>query len=176
VEDNTVNGKPLVYLVDVSDYKVENAGQVILVNCNNITVENLDLSNTSVGVELLKTRNSKISNNTVCNNWHGILLSGSSNNKIYLNNFMNNSYNGYSYGSNNNIWNSTEKITYIHNGTTYKSYLGNYWSDYNGTDADGDGIGDIHYSIYSEKDERDDYPLMTPFENYRACPIIRHEI
>jgi parallel beta-helix repeat protein len=32
VEDNTVNGKPLVYLEDVSDYKVEDAGQVIIVN------------------------------------------------------------------------------------------------------------------------------------------------
>jgi hypothetical protein len=30
VEDNTVNGKPLVYLEDVSDYKVEDAGQVIM--------------------------------------------------------------------------------------------------------------------------------------------------
>jgi parallel beta-helix repeat protein len=37
MENNTVNGKPLVYLKDVSDYRVENAGQVILVNCNNIT-------------------------------------------------------------------------------------------------------------------------------------------
>jgi parallel beta-helix repeat protein len=38
VEANTVNGKPLVYLEDVSNYKVEDAGQVILVNCTNITV------------------------------------------------------------------------------------------------------------------------------------------
>jgi parallel beta-helix repeat protein len=38
VEENTVNGKPLVYLEDVSDYKVEDAGQVIIVNCNNITI------------------------------------------------------------------------------------------------------------------------------------------
>jgi nitrous oxidase accessory protein NosD len=65
------------------------------------------------------------------------------------------------------------EITYTYDGTTYKSYLGNYWNDYKGTDAEGDGIGDTHYSIYSV---RDDYPLMTPFENYRACPIIRHEI
>jgi parallel beta-helix repeat protein len=73
VKDNTVNGKPLVYLEDVSDYKVKDAGQVIIVNCNNITIENLDLSNTDVGIELWKTENSKISNNTVCNNnWGGI--------------------------------------------------------------------------------------------------------
>ncbi|MGB3459661.1 MAG: NosD domain-containing protein, partial [Halobacteriota archaeon] len=58
VQDNTVNGKPLVYLEDVSDYKVEDAGQVIIVNCNNITIENLDLSNTDVGIELWRTENS----------------------------------------------------------------------------------------------------------------------
>ena len=65
------------------------------------------------------------------------------------------------------------EITYIHDGTTYKSYLGNYWDDYEGTDADGDGIGDTDYSIYSEKDECDDYPLMKAFENYilpRSAP------
>jgi parallel beta-helix repeat protein len=81
VEDNIVNGKPLVYLEDASDYKVEDAGQVILLNCNNITVENLDLSNTSGGIALWKTENSKISNNTVCNNnFVGISLYDSSNN------------------------------------------------------------------------------------------------
>jgi nitrous oxidase accessory protein NosD len=62
-----------------------------------------------------------------------------------------------------NIWNSPLEITYTYKGTTYKSYLGNYWDDYGGTDAEGDGIGDTHYSIYSESD---DYPLMKPFENY----------
>ena len=90
VEDNTVNGKPLVYLEDASDYRVKDAGQVILVNCNNISVENLVLSNTRVGVELLKTRNSRISNNTVCNNGDGIRLDESCNNNITGNNASNN--------------------------------------------------------------------------------------
>jgi len=267
VDDNTVNGKLLVYLEDVSDYNVEDAGQVIIVNCNNITIENLDLSNTCGGIALWKTENSKISNNTVCNNnrggislgdssnnntitgnnvsnndegislwvssnnntitgnnicnnggrgislWvssnntitgnnicnnnneegiflyfssnntitgnnvgnnneEGISLLGSSNNHIYLNNFINNTDDVDSYTST-NIWNSPLEITYTYDGTTYKSYLGNYWSDYEGTDADGDGIGDTHYSIDSDSDESDDYPLMKPFENYilpRSAP------
>jgi parallel beta-helix repeat protein len=265
VEGNTVNGKPLVYLEDASDYKVEDAGQVILVNCDNITVENQDLSYTSVGIELHVTEDSKVLNNTVSNNsrdgirlydshdnritgnnvnnnddgirlsrssnnntitgnnasnnnwdgiylsyssnnntitgnnvsnnrygirlwdssnntitgnnasnnnWDGISLDYSSNNTIYFNNFINNTDNVYFYTST-TIWNSPFEITYTYNGTTYKSYLGNYWSNYGGTDAEGDGIGDTHYSIDSEEDESDDYPLMKPFENYilpRSAP------
>ena len=207
VENNTVNGKPLVYLEDVSDYKVEDAGQVILVNCNNITVENLVLSNTSVGIKLWKTENSKILNNTasnndngisldysrnntiignnvsgnndngiqlyksnnntitgnnVSNNWDGIYLFFSSNNNICLNNFINNGDTVLSLDSA-NIWNTTEEIAYIYDGTTYESYLGNYMSDYEVTDTDGDGIGDTFFVIYPD---RDIYPLMQPFENY----------
>jgi parallel beta-helix repeat protein len=166
VEGNIVNDKSLIYLEDASDYKVEDAGQVILVNCANITVENLDLSSTSVGIELWNTEDSTISNNKVCNNsMFGIILSSSGSNGIYLNNIINNTDNVCSYEST-NIWNSTEKITYTYLGTTYESCLGNYWDDYEGSDADGDGIGDTSYSIDSEDDECDDYPLMEPFENY----------
>ena len=37
---------------------------------------------------------------------------------------------------------------------------GNYWNDYTGTDADGDGIGDTPYVFTGGQDN---YPLMTPF-------------
>jgi len=91
VEDNLVNGKPLVYLEGVSDHVVENAGQVVLVNCDSITVENLNLSHTSYGVWLLRTNNTNIvNNNLTANNGDGISIFCSSNNNISNNNILGN--------------------------------------------------------------------------------------
>ena len=76
---NLVNGKPLVYLEHASDIVVEDAGQVILVECNGITVENLNLSNTAVGVQLYNTTNTTVTNNNIANNHRGIWLNYNSN-------------------------------------------------------------------------------------------------
>lgn len=81
VHNNTVNGKPLIYLENVSGYEVADAGQVILVGCSNITVENLDTYNSTVGVELYRTNNSQVMNNNIMSNsQYGICLFESSNN------------------------------------------------------------------------------------------------
>jgi parallel beta-helix repeat protein len=94
VANNTVNAKPLVYLEDVADEMITAAGQVILVNCDNITVNNLDVSHASVGIELWNTNNSKIVNNTVSNNACGIFLSWSNKNNLTGNTANSNIYDG----------------------------------------------------------------------------------
>ncbi|RLI40422.1 hypothetical protein DRO59_09320 [Candidatus Bathyarchaeota archaeon] len=93
VVDNLVNGKPLVYLEGDSDLAIEDAGQIILVDCNNILVENLNISHTDVGVELWSTNKTTIRRtNLTKNRCYGIWLYDSSNNNITESNMENNGY------------------------------------------------------------------------------------
>jgi parallel beta-helix repeat protein len=185
---NIVNGKPIQYLINRRDLTIDSSwdvGFLGLVNSTNVTIEDLTLANNGEGILLAYSTNSTVKNvNTVNNHYgvvfyysynntitgssvkssyaHGIGLSASSNNMIHLNSFIDNANSVYSEGST-NFWHSPEEITYTYNGKSYTSYLGNYWSDYAGTDDDGDGIGETPYPIDSDADN---YPLVEPFENY----------
>ncbi len=61
------------------------------------------------------------------------------------------------------MWRSPSSMIYIYNETSHTNHLGNYWDDYEGSDADKNGIGDTPYGIKSDNDE---YPLMKRFEHY----------
>jgi len=123
-------------------------------------------TNYRAGIRLHRSNDNSISSNTCSNNRDGILVffNDSYSNGIYLNNFINNSNNIATQSSmTTNIWSSPSKIEYTYSGKTFTNYLGNYWSDYDGSDADGDGLGDSPYIIDSDED---DYPLVMPFTNY----------
>ncbi|MCW3128671.1 MAG: right-handed parallel beta-helix repeat-containing protein [Methanophagales archaeon] len=146
---------------------------------NNSIIDNTISSNDDQGIVLRSSCYNIINRNNILDNLHGIRLSyvrivdpyykvlHSTGNKIYHNNFINNTNTILSEDSA-NIWNSTSKITYIYNGTTYENYLGNYWSDYkerypDAEEIDECGIWDMPYGIDGDKDN---YPLMMCFENY----------
>jgi PGF-pre-PGF domain-containing protein len=87
-ESNTVNGKPVYYWKKVEGGKVpEGAGQVILVNCSNVIVENQNLNDASDGIEVAFSFHISIKgNNCTNNNGAGIYIHYSSNNNITGNN------------------------------------------------------------------------------------------
>jgi len=64
VDDNTVNGQPLLYHWDASNLTIESVScnQVILANCWNISLSDLTLSNTTVGIQVGFSNNISISN------------------------------------------------------------------------------------------------------------------
>jgi parallel beta-helix repeat protein len=86
--------------------------------------------------------------NSIANNGKGFLMTNSSDNSIYHNNLINNTLQ-VSTSNSTDIWD---------NG--YPSG-GNYWSNYNGTDANDDDIGDTPYVI--DESSRDNYPIMGPY-------------
>ncbi|MBW9221063.1 right-handed parallel beta-helix repeat-containing protein [Methanothermococcus sp. SCGC AD-155-M21] len=106
IENNTINGKPLYYFRNKVGGNISDAGQVILVNCSDMIVENLKINNTDVGITIAYSSNITVKNNVLLsNNDYGIYLSGSSNNSIINNSILNNGDDGIRLwsSSNNNI-------------------------------------------------------------------------
>jgi parallel beta-helix repeat protein len=64
--NNTVNGKPLLYLEKISDTVFESdAGQIILMNCENVTITNQNLSHSPYSIQVFGSKNCYIYNNTI---------------------------------------------------------------------------------------------------------------
>lgn len=97
VSNNTVNGKPLVYLYEKSDLNIDNAGQIILVNCENITIKNQEISGTSTAIQLVETHHCTIDDNQIINSYNGIYLASSEDNQIINNTIESIKENGISF-------------------------------------------------------------------------------
>lgn len=90
------------------------------------------VTNCPRGIELFYESNDNVVlNNQVASSGSGITLDETSANLVYKNNVLNNTRQAHDDGS--NTWSSDG--------------VGNYWSDYAGSDEDGDGIGATPYRI-----------------------------
>lgn len=191
---NTIDGKPVYFLVNQSNYQVPtNASWIVAVNCANITVENWVSTPNWDSILFIETRDSKIIRSKLTGNFNAIRFDTVSNSTIFGNQIDNNGYAAFyldgavdcTITENNvvdnycffNIRHDSANNTFFHNNfignwtgsagerdshNFWDNGLeGNYWEGYNGTDANGDSIGDTPYLIDDYSNSVDRYPLMT---------------
>ncbi len=105
---NTVNGRPVYFIKNQTNKQaLSNVGQAILINCQNITIKNQNISNASVGIQLVQSGNITIEKNTFnSNNYISIQLKNSNYNKIINNTFTDGGDCITGGGSNNKILNN----------------------------------------------------------------------
>jgi len=112
----------------------------------NNTLSGNTANNNFFGIAIFVSNNNTLSGNNASNNNYGISISDSSNNtKIFLNHFINNEINAVDNGIN-NTWDD--------------GFIGNYWDDYAGVDANDNGIGDTPYTIPGAAGSQDNYPIF----------------
>lgn len=80
LKDNSVNGKPLMFLCDKEDLKIrlKNVGQLIILRCKNITIEGTQITETTCGIEVVSSSLIFIKNSTLVDNYYGIKVLGRS--------------------------------------------------------------------------------------------------
>jgi len=107
---NTVNGKTVYYLINETGLtSFPDAGQIILVNCNNCVIENLNFDNVSASIELSYSNNNMVINNRLENVRKGIVMVHSCHNLI----------------NNNTIFNGTKKSIFISWDSNYNQISNN---------------------------------------------------
>jgi len=125
----------------------------------NTISNNSILNNQDIGVRLRESNNNTLTFNTVSGNVNlGILTITETGDRIYLNNFV--SQPNSISDAQGIVLNSPQQLPYMFGGATHIGYMGNYFSDYKGSDANGTGIGSPA-SVSGDK-----YPLVQPFEKY----------
>jgi len=165
---NTVDGKPVYYWINQQNKVIPpDAGYVAIVNSANITLRGLNLTKNGQGVLFAFAVDSLKERVNITNNEYGIYMFSSYRNRIVGCNISNNTvgiYQKYCYENiiyRNNFINNTNQVALYQSSNTWNdnTHKGNHWSDYSGSDLNGDGIGDTllpHQSV-------DWYPLINPW-------------
>jgi parallel beta-helix repeat protein len=152
---NTLNGKPIFYWKNrtnglLSSGGVLDAGQVILANCTNVTVEAWVITNVCVGILLGFSSNNNIINNSIYSSryFYGFYLYYSNGNNLMGNLVDNSEYHGLylNHSDRNNISGNTFSNSHHADGIVLEYSNGNYITDNTvSSNSNGHGI-DLEYS------------------------------
>jgi parallel beta-helix repeat protein len=153
---------------------------ILLLSSSNNSISGNNMTNSNYGIALDSSTNNTINGNNMKNNSHGIGVGYSSDfNSISGNTFANNSYGiwlGYSSDNSvfrNNFINNTVQVdgnTPEYANSWDDGREGNYWSNYDGADANHDGIGDTPYGI--DANNTDHYPLMNVIPEFPSLLML----
>ena len=133
------------------------------------TVVNNTVTNCSQGMSMDWGSNNTVRGNFLTNNRLSGLTVTDGDNFVFVENYVSNNPVGVQTQaafalSHNNFLNNDLQVEVLDD-KIYNCHLdngeeGNFWSNYRGTDADGDGIGDTPFNIFQNCSDR--YPLMLP--------------
>lgn len=163
IENNTVNGKPLYYFLNEKDTLIDqwDIGQLLLVNCTNIKIKNVSISNTdwglvfafctkcsteectfienSLAIWILESNKNIFQFNTISNNYHrGVVIDYNSNGNTIQYNTIDTTFCGVEI----EWWSNANVITnnnFLHNNVSgfehqslFSKWCKNYYDDWIG--------------------------------------------
>jgi len=132
-EKNTVNGKPLLYIIGKENLTIDdNVGCIALLDCKNITIQNLTTSNITVGIDISFSDNITVTNCTITGtNRGGIYVHYSNNCKFIKNTFIDDNWGIFLRKSNNNQMLNNNFVNITKHDWFSSAYInkwdGNYW-------------------------------------------------
>jgi len=169
--------------VEVSGFTIKNGRRespycgILVFSIDNVTISNNIVTDNYFGIDLRDCDQSTIFDNTIANNSYvGISVRG--NNNIFYGNTIANNTQGVLVSTSttpntfyhNNFLNNTNQALFYSSTKWDNGVEGNFWSDYQGSDGNGDGIGDTTYPYEGGWDK---CPLMEPWSLNKIFPINR---
>jgi len=151
-----------------------NADGIHMEYCSHVNIVSNTITNNHLGVRMWPPSHVLLYDNDIYNNYDGIHMVYSSDITIFNNLIFHNDYTGVYMENCSDITmirNSLiENPNHVYDNRANQfddGAYGNYWSDYTGTDTNGDWIGETPYLI--DTDSMDNYPIMNLI---RPLPLV----